>query len=249
MSEQNKFQKCVKCNSKVETLFCSTCGHPQKLKRINSQFILSEIGSVFNFQKGILFTIRELLIRPGASVRKYIHEDRKLLVKPISFIILCSLAYSVLQRYLQFEDGYMNYSGFDWGGSAISFIVNWISNNYGFANVLMAFFMALWIKLFFRKYDYNYFEILILLYFVLGIQMLMGAIFGIAEHFSGVENLLDNCILVAVLFVCWGIARFFDGRKVLNYFKAGVCYMLGIFSFNFSAVAFGALLDFVFNLF
>ena len=60
---------CKNCNTEINKNYCPNCGQPTKLKRIDGHYILSEIGSVLNFDKGILFTIRELLLRPGQSVR------------------------------------------------------------------------------------------------------------------------------------------------------------------------------------
>jgi len=242
MSEQKNIEKCYQCNAELFGQFCANCGQPQSLNRINRTFILSEIGSVLNFQKGILFTIKELLLRPGINIKKFIHEDRKRLVKPISFIILSSLIYIILQHILSFEDAYMSYSELDWEQSTIGVIMNWISNNYGFANILMANFIALWVKLFFRKYDYNFFEILILLYFIMGIQMLLFSFFGILDSISG-WNVSDKGSLIGVLYVCWAIGQFFDKGKKLNYLKALLSYFLGMLSFLIVVVACGMLID------
>ena len=244
MSEQQHIRKCNQCNGELSGEFCPHCGRPKTLDRINGRFILSEMASVLNFQKGILFTIKELLIRPGVNVRRFIHQDRNRLVKPISFIIVCSLIYIIAQRTLQFDDGYMNYSNLDWGDSAITRIMNWISNNYGIANILMALFIAFWTKLFFRKYGYNIFEILILLYFLLGVQMLMFTVLGIAGSISGL-SVLDTGSGIGIIYVCWAIARFFDGRKMINYLKGLLSYMLGMISFVFIAMVCGLLIDLI----
>lgn len=49
---------CKQCDSELFDDYCSHCGTPKKLNRINGQYILSELESVLNFDKGILFTIR-----------------------------------------------------------------------------------------------------------------------------------------------------------------------------------------------
>ncbi len=104
MSEQKQIEFCEYCQSELTGSFCSNCGHPKILKRIDGKYIISEIGSVLNFDKGILFSIKELLIRPGQNVRNFIHKDRNRLVKPIFFIIICSLIYTIVQQFLHFED-------------------------------------------------------------------------------------------------------------------------------------------------
>ena len=49
------------------------------LKRIDGKYIWDEIRSVLNFDKGIFYTIKELFIRPGDTVREFLIYDRKML--------------------------------------------------------------------------------------------------------------------------------------------------------------------------
>ena len=88
MKDKKQIQVCELCETEVFGAFCSQCGRETNLKRIDGKYILSEIGSVFNFEKGILYTIRELLLRPGKNIQDFISKDRKRLVKPIVFIII-----------------------------------------------------------------------------------------------------------------------------------------------------------------
>jgi hypothetical protein len=46
---------CKKCKSEFQGNYCFNCGHPQVIERINGRYIVSEIGSVLNFQKGFFF--------------------------------------------------------------------------------------------------------------------------------------------------------------------------------------------------
>lgn len=241
MSELQKIGKCVRCASDLYGPFCLNCGHPKEIKRINGQYILSEIGSVLIFKKGILHTIKELLLRPGLSIRKFIREDRNRLVKPIIFIIITSLIYTIAQQWLRFEDGYVNYS--DSRESATTIIFEWVQQNYGYANILMAFFIGAWIVVFFRRYDFNFFEILILLCFIMGIGMLIYTIFGIAEVLTG-YRILHFGGIVGFIYVSWGIGRFFDTKKKINYLKAGLSYVLGMITFSLGALALGVVIDF-----
>ena len=54
MSMYNQMKICKHCENEVVDIFCAHCGHPQELQRINRKYIVSEIGSVLNFHKGIL---------------------------------------------------------------------------------------------------------------------------------------------------------------------------------------------------
>ena len=242
MTEIASKTKCKKCHLPLSGDYCSNCGQPQRLKRINGKFIASEIASIFNFERGIFYTIKELLIRPDQNVKHFILEDRNRLVKPISFVILCSLIYLIAQNYFKFVDGYINYSELGWENSYVTIIMQWISNNYGFANIIMAIFIALWAKLFFKKYDYNIFEILILLFFLIGIQMLLFSLLGMIESLTDFK-ILDSISGFVIAYVSWGIARFFDSKKYINYLKAFVSYMLGLLSFTLSAILLGTTID------
>ena len=234
---------CKKCNNEFEGNYCFNCGHPQKLERINSGYIISEIASVLNFQKGIFHTIKELLIKPGQNIRQFISEDRNRLVKPILFIIICSLTYTLFVQIFEFKDGYINFH-FDDSNSAMSLIFQWITQNYGYSNILMAVFVAIWIKMFYRKYDYNFYEILILLLFISGMQMLMFALLGALESLIKTPILTFGTYFV-LIYAFWAIGQFFDKRKILNYAKAPISYFLGLITFFLAALGIGLLIDLI----
>ncbi|MFB6319434.1 DUF3667 domain-containing protein [Saccharicrinis sp. FJH54] len=240
MSELKDPGRCRNCNSELYGNYCSNCGQPQELKRINGHYVLSEIGSVLSFEKGILYTIKELILRPGVNIRKFIGEDRNRLVKPIVFIIATSLIYTIFQQLLHFEDGYVNVS-MD-GETAAGTIFEWVSAHYGYSNILMALFIALWIRLFFRKYKYNFFEILILLCFIMGIGMLIFTLSGIMDTLIPFK-IRDKGYFIGFLYITWGIGQFFDKKKIMNYVKGLFSYLLGMITFSIVAIALGFLID------
>lgn len=240
MNSEINLEKCKKCGAALGGAYCATCGNPQSLKRINGSYVLAEIVSVINFDKGIFYTVKELLVRPGESVQNFIHNDRNRLVKPIIFIIVCSLMYTLAQQFLKFEDGYANAGGF--GDSAVSTIFGWIQENYGYANILMAVFITLWIKIFYRKYKYNFFEIIILLCFIMGIGMLIYTLFGVLESITKLKILQIGAI-IGIVYTSWAIGQFFDKTNKWNYLKGFVAYILGMMSFYMLAVLLGFGID------
>lgn len=210
------------------------------LDRIDSKFIWNEISSVLNFEKGILFTVRELLLRPGKNIQIFIFEDRNRLVKPIVFLIITSLIYTLSQQLLLFENAYVNAGEFE--QTATVTIFGWIQSNYGYANIFMAIFIAGWIKIFFRKYEYNFFEILILLCYVIGIGMLIYTVFGILDSVSTFQVLQIGGV-IALVYTSWAIGRFFDKNKKMNYMKGFISYMLGMITFFIAAILLGVGID------
>jgi len=231
---------CKNCNIEIIQNYCSNCGQPAKLKRIDAHYIVHEIEHVLHFDKGILFTIRELLIRPGQNIREFISDNRNRLVKPIIFIVVTSLIYTLINQFFHIEDGYVKFE--EAKKTSLTLIFEWIQNHYGYANIIMSLFIAFWLRLFFRKKGYNFFEISILLCFVMGIGMLIISVFAIAEGLTKVSLMQISGVLIFI-YCCWAIGQFFDGNKFSSYIKAMAAYLLGMFTFLIWAIFLGFLLE------
>ncbi len=235
-------ENCKNCNTETTSKYCPNCGQPTELKRIDGHYIIHEIEHVLHFERGILYTIKELIKNPGQNVRNYLTENRARLVKPIIFIIVTSLIYSICSSLFHFEDGYASY--LNQKEATWILIFKWIQGHYGYANIIMGIFIALWIKLFFRKYKFNFFEILILLCFVMGIGMLVFSFFGIIQGLTHI-NLIQVAGTFGFVYTTWAIGHFFDKRKVTSYIKAFFAYMLGMFTFALTAIITGIIVDLI----
>ena len=231
---------CTNCDHEINLNYCPNCGQAAKLKRIDGHYIVHEIEHVLHFEKGILYTIKELLTKPGENVRYFISENRSRLVKPIIFIIVTSLIYSLVNHFYHIEEGYVHYD--ESSKSTTGLIFKWVQDHYGYSNIIMGIFIAVWTKLLFRKYGYNFFEILILLCFVMGIGMLIFALFAFLQGITKID-LMQIAGFVGIAYCTWAIGQFFDKKKPLNYLKAFASYMLGMISSGLFAIALGTLID------
>lgn len=191
---------------------------------------MEEISSVINFEKGFFYTMRVLFISPGISVQKFIKGERNKIVKPIIFLIICSLLYTIAQQFWSFEAGLIQFNFENDEETPLMFkIYEWFSKNYGYANILMAIFIAFWINLFFKSFEYNYFETYVLLCFIMGNSILISTLFGVVE---GVFNfpVLGIGILFSLIYSTWAIAQFFDRKNRMSYLKGFLGYIFGILS-------------------
>ncbi len=237
---------CKNCNKKeINSKFCPDCGQPTKLKRIDGKYIIHEIEHVLHFERGILYTIRELTTNPGQNIRKYLIENRSRLVKPIIFIIITSLIYTVLNHLFHIEDSYVKYHESEVETpSAVDNIVKWVQDHYGYANIMMGIFIALWLKLFFKKSNYNFYEILIMLCFVMGMGMLIFSIFVIIQgltHF----NIITIAGVIGIAYCVWAIGQFYDKNKLSSYVKGLFAYILGMITFWIIPVLIGTIIDLI----
>ena len=231
---------CKNCNTEINSKFCPECGQPTNLKRINGHYIIHEIEHVLHFERGILYTVRELVTSPGQNIRNYLSENRSRLVKPIIFIILTSLIYILISHYFHIEEKYISYKGLE--KSSIGTILKWIQGNYGYASILTGIFIAIWLKVFFKKYGYNFFELLIMLCFVQGISMLIFALFAFAEGLLHYK-LLNIAGFIGVIYLVWAIGNFFEAKKIGSYVKALFSFLLGTLTFYIIIFTIGITID------
>jgi hypothetical protein len=231
---------CRNCNTPIDGNFCGNCGQPRVLKRVDSHYVVHEITHILHFEKGIFYTIKELVLRPGKNIREFITDDRGRLVKPILFIIVTSFIYSLINNFFHIEQGYIELSGME--NTATAKIFQWMEHYYGYTNIITGVFIAFWLKLFFKKYDYNFFELLILLCFVIGIGMLIFAVFALIEGLTHTK-LMGISGIIAFAYLTWAIGQFYDGKKASSYIKALTAYLLGMIMFSASALILGFLID------
>ncbi|MNU76779.1 hypothetical protein D3C71_663390 [compost metagenome] len=236
---------CSNCGKEVNDQFCSSCGNPVKLKRVDGHYIVHEIQHFLHFEKGIPYTVKELLTKPGKSIREFISVDRNRLVKPILFLIVCSLIYSFVSHLFHvdlppIEAGTEEMKILK--ESALMAIFDWIQHHYGYANIVMGLCIAFWLKLLFGEHNYNFFELLILMCFVIGVGMWIFTVFSIIEGLTH-TSLINISSLIALVYSTWAIGQFFGQKKAANYFKALVSYLLGVFVFSVLAVFIGILID------
>jgi len=231
---------CKSCNTDVDLHYCPNCGRPSALTRIDGRYLLHEIRLILSFEKGFFFTIRELVTNPGRSIQDFLIEDRNRLVKPIVFLLITSLIYTLINSLFQFEDNYVSFSGEN--ESATLLIFKWIQANYGYANIIMAFFIAGWVKLFFRKHQSNIFEILVLLCFVMGMGMLIFSIFGAFQGLTHID-LLQIAAIIGLAYLTWSIGQFYGKGSIVNYIKAFFAYILGMITFSLTAIIIGSIID------
>ncbi|MEC5158586.1 DUF3667 domain-containing protein [Chryseobacterium sp. MP_3.2] len=235
---------CTNCAAEVAQKYCGNCGEVAELKRINGHYILHEIEHVLHFERGILYTIKELLINPGSCIRNFISESRSRLVKPIIFIIITSLIYMLINNFFHIEDIYIKQEGLPTDSSYFK-MLTWMQANYGYMNIISAAFIALWLKIFFRKYNYNFFELIIMLCFILGITMLIFAVFGLITGLTDI-NLFAASGVLGFVYAIYGIGNFYKKGKVSSYLKAFGSYILGFITMFLAVFIIGFAVDSLF---
>ena len=248
---------CKSCSEPINGNYCSNCGQPAKLRRIDGRYILREIGEFFFANKGMIYTIKRVLITPGESIRKFIKEDRYRFVKPITFVIITSLVFAFIS-YL-FDIDAKDFQLFDYESTdyqqqfgeaeivelpTANLFINWVISHHGYSSIISGLFVAFWVNLFFRKKGYNIFEIFVLLCFISGVSSLFSSLIFIIQGLTHL-NLIHVSLLIVMAYSTWAIGQFFDRKKVSSYIKAFTSYLLGFILFGFILAFVAAFIDIV----
>ena len=203
-------------------------------KRIDSSYIIHEITHLLHLESGFMYTVKQLFIRPGKLVRSFIFEDRSKATKPIIFLIFSATLFTLIFHFFHIEYQFISLS--QKIGNADQYlekkaISDWINNHVGYASLMIGFLIALWIKVFFRKHNYNIYEITILLCYSIGQLLLILLVFSLIEFMLKSESIAIIGVFTGYFYVFWSIGQFFGEKKIMNYVKSIVCCFLGAVSF------------------
>ena len=92
------------CAHRQAGRFCPDCGKDLRPEPIDRRTVVDELAENW-WEKGVLHTLVGLLRQPGVLIRRYIEEDRDLLVKPIPYVaVILALNYYIRARLMPGSD-------------------------------------------------------------------------------------------------------------------------------------------------
>ena len=233
---------CKHCNEQVSGNYCSNCGQPVNLKRIDRHYIMHEIRDVLFTDSGFFYTIKRMFVSPGDSVRIYLTEDRNRFVKPVTFLVVASLIYTVLSNlfHVGVEAYSMDQSEIEL--PTLNLFISWMIDYHGYASIIIGFCMALWIKLFFRKSGHTIYEIFVLICYTSGMASLFFSVIIILQGLTPLR-LIHISAVIALVYQVWAAGQLFEKKKTVSYIKAFFAYILGVTTFSVSITMLGVIID------
>jgi hypothetical protein len=101
-------ERCANCGRAIDGAdqkFCPACGQSTPAHRIDWHFLGHELEhSVLHMDRGIFFTLKHLMFRPGHLIRDYIDGRRAHHVKPLMLIMITAAAVIFLTQWLMGGD-------------------------------------------------------------------------------------------------------------------------------------------------
>ena len=178
--------RCANCDRAIDGAdqkFCPACGQPTPAHRIDWHFLAHEIEhSLLHMDRGVLYSLRELMLRPGHLMRGYLEGRRAQQVKPLLLLMMSAAAVLLLSKYFlggdfvgsSMQDGFSQGKTVSGGGAidpalvvkAMDDVKNWINAHLTALTLLYLPIEAAVFRLVFRKSGLNYPEWLVVSVFL-----------------------------------------------------------------------------------
>lgn len=233
---------------------CKNCGQSARIKEVNLKYILQEIpNSVFQVDRGLLYTIKELFTRPGHTIREYLGGKRIAHFKPIAFVLLLATLYVLLSLIIDqntllgdIVNGFSQASKdriergdgiFSKAMPRINSFLTWMSDNYAYTTLILLPFGALTTFIAFLGEGYNYFEHLIINLYIEGQKLVIYLLFVLVLYIISNETLEDYLeaalFFIPILFAAWTFVQLSTrGKKVITILRLLLSYVLYFILFN-----------------
>jgi hypothetical protein len=222
---------CKNCDEQFVGNFCNNCGQSAHTHTINWHYVGHDIQhGILHVDKGILYTLKELLLRPGVTIRNFLAGKRVNYFKPTAMLFLLATFYGFLYHYF---DIHISTVYIDEGTK--EYILQkkmeaWMASHYSLIMLASIPFSALASRLAFFKSGYNYVEHLVINMYAA--SMKMGALIvmfpllyaaqknDLIQYYLPIYYIMDLALLAWVflgVFNMYGITSRIV-RSVLSYF-------------------------------
>lgn len=205
---------CKNCGTSADGKYCHQCGQSTAAGRINFHYIIHEIQhSIFHVDKGILYTIKELLVRPGSTIRGYLEGKRVGLFKPFGFIVILSTVYGLIAHFFEVypEDSISHiYSDGEEYQAYTQLLNEWVYSHYSLVMLFFTPFFAFGSYTVFIKYKYNYMEHLVLCSYIVGIQVFINTLAYFLFYFTQSVWVVTAVAIMIYIYHVWVYVQFFN---------------------------------------
>lgn len=219
--------------------FCSTCGQSTKVDKLTASSLLSQLSEgVFQVNKGFFFTLRELFVRPGHSIREFLAGKRKNHFKPIAYAFLISTVYFFLSQALGTAtiindaiSGFASAGNGDASSAAQVETLNWLANRYSYTILAFLPLYAFASFVAFLGTGFNYIEHIVLNAYIIGQQTLIYIFYAIASSLTGDTDVLAILmVLLSVFYQFFVFWQFFSERsRIQVLLRSVLTYVLYLF--------------------
>ncbi|TDP02905.1 DUF3667 domain-containing protein [Flavobacterium sp. 245] len=226
---------CKNCHQHYSGHYCNNCGQPADTHKINAHFLWHDIQhGLLHFDAGIPYTLKQLLTRPGHSIRDFIEGKRVKHFKPLSLVAVLGALYSFLYHYFHIDlfpkTGDPELDLHDFG--------EWIATHFAWTTIATIPIYTVGTYIVFRKQGYNFFELFVLNTFKASqrifAQILSFPILIYLNNMHHAERFSTITYLTGMVLIFWTNIQFFNKLSkakaffltILSHIIFWICFLL-----------------------
>lgn len=169
---------CKNCQSNFESKYCPDCGQKASIKRFSTRILFSQLmDKLLPLDRGVLFTARHILTKPGKMLRGYLNGKRVGYTKPFQFLLIVTAISLLVFSQDDFKQQMTNTMASSNGNSKLSpefqafqqKLADFVTTHLNLIMIGMIPLLALTGRWFYKKHDVNYAE-----HFVMNCYLLAG---------------------------------------------------------------------------
>ena len=167
---------CPHCNHPASGTYCSNCGEKLTVEDLSISLVLAGFfKSIFNFDKGILFVLKSMLLDPKTFCVSYLNGKRRKGLNPITFLFVSITIILILDYLFNFSDPAVTVELNVEEGDKMAVLKKFVKDNIKYILLFMVLPLAYSAKLIFKKY--NYAEHIVISSYILGFTLLISPLF------------------------------------------------------------------------
>lgn len=222
-------KKCKNCHTFFEGSYCNNCGQKGDEKRFKlSNLTETFVHGFYHVHGGVLFTMKELFLQPGKMLRGYISGKRVVYINPFTYLILVSLVGGFVYK----SSGITNHINeiFLASGETIQFTVKYFS----YRVLLTIPSYALMCSIFYKSFNYNFAEHLIISTFVMSQSIVIMVVWMLVCSFMKPDNTVFEIFYYSAFISCifYQVVVFFHlfdtGNTAMRLLKSSVVAITGL---------------------
>jgi hypothetical protein len=195
-------QLCKNCSNPYHSNFCSNCGQKAHTVRLDWHYIKDEANYTFlHFNKGLLFTIKELFTRPGKTIREFVEGKRIKHYKPLLLVFVLAGLSGYLSLKLDMTAMMSNYNTQNLNSKAMAEydkMMHAMFSHYAFLEILALPIVSFASWLAFKKWGYNYIENIIINCFAAGQRLVFSIVCILIYLVLPAEYLIKVTVLTSL---------------------------------------------------
>lgn len=171
------YHLCKNCEHTFEGNFCSNCGQKTNTVRLDWHFVKEELQYTFlHINKGFLYSLKQLITRPGDTVREFLEGKRVKHYKPILLVFVLAGLNGLLSQKIDYHAFMPKNDTKNIVANEMPKMMNWIFSHYAAVELALLPLFSLCSWLAFKKYGYNYIENIIINCFASAQRLTFGLI-------------------------------------------------------------------------